>query len=122
MSLTVDTLPGRPLTRAEIVEAHETAREYCVDPIEDVAYIFSYLGEEDVYALGLDDTAGEWVVVSHSDVEDSSEEAFEEFEEKIYTWAKNHYGDELEKGALKMAGPSDSSVYEEFEPDWDSVS
>lgn len=118
MTVSVPSLPPRPLTKAEILEAEDNAREYCIDLLEEVAYIFTYIGEENVYALGFDDNDEEWVVISDSDIE-YSDEAVKEFEEKIYTWAETHYGDELEEGTLVMSGPVDPSIHERYEPDWD---
>lgn len=109
MEKAVRSLPSQPLTKQEVVGMGE-AREYCIRPETDEAYIISLLGDDQVYALGLDTDADQWVRIYSTSME-YSDEAFDEFEEEIYNWAENQFCDRLgEEGDLKMSGPSDPGL------------
>ena len=88
----------------------DDAREYCIRPKSDEAFVISLLGDEQVHALGFDTDAEQWVQIYSTGME-YSDEAFDEFEEEIYSWAEAQYGNRLgEEGDLKMSGPSDPGI------------
>jgi len=111
MAKTVDSLPSRPLTKREVLSMDDKAREYCIRPESDEAFIIAFLGDEGVYGIGFDVESEEWVRFYTADM-DYSDEAFDEFEDEIYNWAKSQYGERLSEGELKMVGPSDPSIEE----------
>jgi hypothetical protein len=106
MPTTVSSMPSRPLTKREVL-GMDDAREYCIDPDADEAYVLMLLGDEHVHALGLDPESDEWVRFESERVENSDESHIDAFEDAIYDWADEHYGDRLGDGDLKMAGPDD---------------
>jgi len=109
MSETVDSLPSRPLTKREVLSMEDQAREYCIRPESDEAFIISFIGDDGIHALGFDVDAEEWIQFYSTDTE-YSDEAFDEFEDAIYDWAKSQYGERLGVGDLEMVGPSDPSI------------
>lgn len=86
------------------------AREYCIRPESDEAFVLSLLSDTQVHALGFDTDAEQWTRIYSTEME-YSDEAFDAFEEEIYTWTEIQYGARLnDDGDLKMAGPSDPSI------------
>ena len=109
MAKIVDSLPSRPLTKGEVLSMKDRAREYCIRPESDEAFVICLLGDEGVHGIGFDVGTEEWVRFYTTDT-DYSDEAFDEFEDAIYDWAKSQYGERLGVGDLEMVGPSDPSV------------
>ncbi len=106
MPETVSSMPDRPLSKREVLGME--AREYCIDPDAETAYIIMLLGDEQAHALGLDPDTGEWVQFESERIENSDEESIDAFEDAIYEWADEKYDDRLgDDGDLKMAGPDD---------------
>lgn len=85
------------------------AREYCIRPESDEAFVISFLGDEGVHGLGYEEDSGDWVKFYSTDM-DHSDGAFDGFEDSIYEWAESQYGDRLESGDLRMVGPDDPSI------------
>ncbi len=117
MPTTVSSMPDRPLSKREVLGMSD-AREYCIDPDAEKAYIITLLGDEQAHALGLDPDAGEWVQFESERIENSDAESIDAFEDAIYEWADENYGDRLgDDGDLKMAGPDDPPADPEDEGD-----
>lgn len=109
MGKSVGSLPSQPLTKREVLGMSD-AREYCIRPESDEAFLITLLGDEQVHALGFDTNAEQWVQIYSTSME-YSDEAFDEFEAEIYSWAKDQYGDRLDdNGDLKMSGPNDPGI------------
>lgn len=51
MAKSVGSLPSRPLTKSEVLSMKE-AREYCIRPESDEAFVLSLLSDTQVHALG----------------------------------------------------------------------
>jgi hypothetical protein len=116
MTETVTSLPSRPLTKSEVVSIGDTAREYCIRPESDEAYIITVVGDKGIYALGFDEDKQQWVKFHQTD-EEYTDEGFEILEAKVGSWAQLQYGDRLDEGELRMAGPRDPVPETEEEPD-----
>lgn len=111
MASSVSSLPQRPLTKAEVLNMGDRAREYCIRPDSDEAYVISLIGQDSVHALGYTDDTESWVQIHRTDIE-YSDEAFEAFEDAIYDWAEGEYGSRIEAGELRMVGPDDPPLEE----------
>mgnify|MGYP000070736987 CR=1 FL=1 len=110
----VSSLPSRPLTKSEVISMDDKAREYCIRPESDEAYIICFIGESEIHALGFDSESEQWVQFFSTGT-DYSDEAFEEYEEQIYSWARQQYEARLDSGELQMSGPSDPPTDEKNE-------
>lgn len=113
MATTVSSLPDRPLSKLEVLGMND-AREYCIDPDADEAYIILLLGDSNAHALGYDPDAGGWVQFETEKIEHNDEEHVSAFEDTIYDWADEHYAERLgDDGDLKMVGPDDPPANED---------
>lgn len=115
MTETVDALPDRPLTKREVLSMEDRAREFCIRPETDEAFVISFMGDDGIHAVGFDEGAGGWVRFYTADM-DYSDEAFDQFVDEINGWADEQFGDRLASGELKMSGPDDPPV-DDSEPD-----
>lgn len=114
---TISSMPDRPLTKTEVLGMSE-AREYCIDPNAEEAYIIMLLGRSQAHALGFDPEASEWVQFETEQISNSDESSIDTFEDAIYEWADDTYGDRLgDDGDLTMAGPADPSASSDDEQD-----
>lgn len=105
MVQTVSSLPPRPLSKREVL-GMEDAREYCIDPTAEEAYIIMLFGQSQAHALSYDADAEGWVQFESEQIENSDEASIDTFEDSIYEWADEKYGDRIGDD-LKMAGPDD---------------
>lgn len=94
MAKSLSSLPGRPLSKSEVLSM-DGAREYCIDPDAEEAYSIVLLGDEQVHALGLDPDDSKWVQLETELVENSDDEHANAFENAIVEWVETNYGDRL---------------------------
>lgn len=98
---TVSSIPPRPLSKREVLNMD--AREYCIDPDAEKAYVIILLGNEQVHALGYDADAGVWVQFESELFENDDDQHAEVFEDAIVEWSESKYGDRLgDDGDLKL--------------------
>ncbi|EMA08165.1 hypothetical protein [Haloarcula marismortui] len=98
----VSSLPDRPLSKAEVVSDTDRFREFLIDPDAEEAFAISLLGDEEVHALGFVEEDSEWVRFYSENVSNTSDEAMDQFEEEIFEWGKENYGDRIDSGELKF--------------------
>lgn len=110
MTETIESLPTRPLTKAEVLSLRDDMREYCIDPEADEAYVVSMFGRKKIHALGYDENAEGWVKFYSEDLAKDTKEDIDAFEEVITEWAEERFGERLKSGELKMSGPDDPPI------------
>jgi hypothetical protein len=84
----------------------DRAREFCVRPETDEAFVISLIGNEGIHALGFDTDVEEWIQFSTADME-YSDEAADQFFDEINQWAESQFDSRLQSGELRMVGPDD---------------
>ncbi|WP_265109609.1 hypothetical protein [Halosolutus halophilus] len=120
MSKLLSSLPSRPLKKSEVLSMSDKAREYCIRPESNEAFVISFLGENQVHALGFDEDAEQWVQFHTTDMA-YSEESAQALDDAINRWTKSQYGERIDDGDLYMAGLDDPPVEVQMglEPEYD---